>query len=67
MLKCSFVCALLSVAPRTKQMKLTTKTFRRAIGSGRSSHNPGDGGERAVAVLADASRAAGRESRRAAG
>src|SRR3984885_14699741 len=33
MLKCSFVCALLSVAPRTKQMKLTTKTFRRAIGS----------------------------------
>jgi hypothetical protein len=33
----------------------------------RSSHNPGDGGERAVAFLADAPRAAGRESRRAAG
>jgi hypothetical protein len=33
LLKCSFVCALLSIAPRTKQMKLTTKTFRRAMGS----------------------------------
>jgi hypothetical protein len=32
LLKCSFVCALLSIAPRTKQMKLTTKTLRRAIG-----------------------------------
>jgi hypothetical protein len=33
LLECSFVCALLSIAPRTKQMKLTTKTLRRAMGS----------------------------------
>jgi hypothetical protein len=31
--QCSFVCALLSIAPRTKQMKVTTKTLRRAMGS----------------------------------
>jgi hypothetical protein len=31
LLKCSFVCALLAHSLRTKQMKLTTKTLRRAM------------------------------------
>ena len=31
LLKCSFVCALLAHSLRTKQMKLTTKTLRRAV------------------------------------
>jgi hypothetical protein len=55
--KCSFVCALLSIAPRTKQNETHDEDIQAGHGKRRSSHNPGDGGERAVAFLADAPRA----------
>jgi hypothetical protein len=69
LLKCSFVCAPLEhcaadEANEAHDEDIEARHWRRC-----SSHNAGDGGERAVAFLADAprARAAGRESRRAAG
>ena len=48
------MCALLSIAPRTKQNEAHDEDIEAHHWRRCSSHNPGDGGERAVAFLADA-------------